>query len=171
MPTSRELAGATTWVPQGTSEAYRNDIYDPRSMVMPPSAEALAADDEEEEEDENEEDAAIFGAMAMESLKEYFANPTDNLKKLIGDKKYTGTIDNKPNLEICVLASELEAAIEEVVGEDVSGLVLMDDPAGVESAIDVVLKYEKAKSSTQKTTMDDRFYQLSKILVQSGVSK
>ncbi len=77
MATSRELAGATTFVPQGVSEAYRSDIYFPKSIVTPPSSMDADDDDIDEEPEEEAEDEKI--AMNIRTLKEYFANPTDNL--------------------------------------------------------------------------------------------
>ncbi len=165
MATSRELAGATTFVPQGVSEAYRDDVYDPKSIVTPPSA--MAADDEDEDDEEESEEKEA--SVNIETLKEYFANPTDNLRKMIGNKKYSGTIDNKHDLEICSLAADLESVMGQIIDEDLSGLVLMDKPEVIDSTIETVLKYQESLTDKPiKMSLDERFYQLSKILVESG---
>jgi len=189
MPTTRELAGATSFVPFNVSEAYRGDAYNPKSIVNAPQN--SAADDEgcgcdEESCDckscckngcdkdckcdvcrcgEKYDCEACAEKANVKSLKEYFASPTYNLKRLIGNKRYVGNMDGEYNIEICKLAADLERSISEIIEEDVSGLVLMDNPMRVESTIDMVVRYKDAQKSEVNSTLDERFYQLSKILI------
>lgn len=163
MPTTRELAGATSFVPFDVSEAYRGDAYYPKSIVNPPQN--SAADDEGCACDEKCDCEACSEKTNIKSLKEYFASPTYNLKKLIGSKKYVGNMNGKYNIEICKLAADLEKSISEIIDEDVSGLVLMDNPKGIESVISMVVRYKDAQKSQVNSTLDERFYHLSKILI------
>ena len=149
MATSRELAGATSFVPMGVSEAYRGDAYDPKTIVEAP----MLADDEDDD---------------IKTLKEYFAKPTKKLKKMLGNKKYAGCIDNKKDLELCLLAADLEEAMGNIIDEDLSGLVIEESPDDIDSTIDVVLKYQETLNNQVKVSLDDRFYIISKILVKSG---
>ncbi len=187
MPTTRELAGATNFVPFDVSEAYRGDAYNPKSIVNAPQN--SAADDEGCDEEScdckscckngcgkdcecevcrcgKKSDCELCAEKAnIKLLKEYFASPTYNLRRLIGNKRYVGNMEGEYNIEICKLAADLERSISEIIEEDVSGLVLMDNPKGVESTINMVVRYKDAQKSEVNSTLDNRFYQLSKILI------
>jgi hypothetical protein len=165
MPTTRELAGATSFVPFNVSEAYRGDAYNPKSIVSAP--EILAADDKNCGCDDGDgcDCETCEEKENVKSLKEYFASPTYNVIRLIGNKKYVGNMNGEYNIEICKLAADLERSISQIIGEDVSGLVLMDNPKVIESTIDMVVRYKDAQESKANSTLDERFYQLSKILM------
>jgi len=101
------------------------------------------------------------------SLQNYMANPDDDLKSMIGDKKYNGPIDGIKNDELDELTKYLEASIAKTIGnKDVFGVINNTHVGDVKAAIKKVVSYKKylMKVKVGNMSLDDRFVELAKFI-------
>jgi hypothetical protein len=166
-------------IPGGLADNKKQTDFDPNALMAgikvelehtsnPNIAREIAMDHLTEDPNYYQKLKTIESSRII-NLKQYFANPSNILKRAISNK-YTGTIDATINDELVSLASELEKFIGETIGEDLAkGLVLYDTPQGIESTLKLVNKYKNHNGAAKSSTIDERFYQLSKILVESKV--
>ena len=106
----------------------------------------------------------------IQELKKYLSNPTPELQNLIGSIKYTGPIDNSIDPQLTQIASSIESALITITEENaIKGMVLKTTKDDIQSAINKAVQYRNVKKTASKQlishSLDDRFYELSKILL------
>jgi len=89
------------------------------------------------------------------SLEEYFSEPTDTLKKYLDGEEYDGS-----NLKDLVNKVEKKLAMQINSGE-VFGQIFKSSVEDVEKSLKIAHKY------ASKNKVDEKFYELSKILIKT----
>ncbi len=101
------------------------------------------------------------------SLQNYMANPDDDLKSLVGDKKYEGPIDGFKNDELNELIRYLEVNIAKTIGsKEVFGVIANTHVGDIKNAVKKVVGYKKylMRNKVADMSLDDRFVELAKFI-------
>lgn len=101
------------------------------------------------------------------ALQNYMANPDDDLRSLVGDKKYEGPIDGVKNDEIEGLSRYLELSIAKIIGnKEVLGVVMNTHVGDVKAAVKKVAGYKRylIRLKVGNMRLDDRFVELTKFI-------
>lgn len=101
------------------------------------------------------------------AIQNYMANPDSDLKSMLGDKKYNGSVDGVKNDELDSLLHYLEASIAKTIGnKEVFGIIANTYVGDVKNAVKNVVSYKKylLKTKVGEMKLDDRFVELSKFL-------